>query len=74
MTACEVRAIAEAFVAKQEMRGHSVEYVGLGDRPQHPEEWSVTFDVYSPAGNLIDGRIVVIIDKRTMKARFFESP
>jgi hypothetical protein len=54
--------------------GTSVEYVGLADRHEHPREWSVAFDVYSPDGNLIDGPVVVIIDKDTMKARFFDSP
>lgn len=72
MTTGEIREIAEAFVARQEMRGHTVKYVALGDRPKHPEEWSVTFDLYSPAGNLIDGPIIVIVDKKTLVTRFFE--
>lgn len=70
----DVRKIAENFIASQDMRGHTVKLVETRDLPKWPNEWSVIFDLYSPAGNLIDGPIIVIVDKGTLKARFFESP
>jgi hypothetical protein len=56
------------------MRGHTVSFVGGGDRPKAPDQFSIVFDLFSPKGNLIDGPIIVLVDKYSGKARFFKSP
>lgn len=66
--------IAESFIASQDMKGHTVKFVETRDLPKWPNELSVIFDLYSSAGNLIDGPIIVVVDKNSGKARFFESP
>lgn len=70
----DARMIAESFIALQEMRGHKVTFVEARNLPKWPNEWSVIFDLYSPEGNLIDGPIIVIVNKITRNAHFFESP
>ena len=66
--------IAEAFIALQDMKGHTVKFLETRDLPKWPNELSVIFALYSPAGNLIDGPTIVVVDKQSAKARFFESP
>ena len=66
--------IAESFIATQDMKGHTVKFVETRDLPKWPNELSVIFDLFSPAGNLVDGPIIVVVDKHSCKARFFESP
>lgn len=68
------KVIAEAFIASQDMKGHTVKFVETRDLPKWPGEFSVIFDLYSPGGNLIDGPIIVVVDKHSGQARFFESP
>lgn len=70
----DIRNVAESFIAAHDMRGHTLKFVETKDSWIHPNEWSVIFDVYSPSRNLIDGPIIVIVDKETLKAHFFESP
>ena len=69
----EAKIIAESFIATQDMKGHTLKFAEARDLPKWPDELSVIFDVFSPAGNLIDGPIVVVVDKRSGDARFFET-
>lgn len=68
----DARKAAENLIASEDMKNYTVKYAEIIDSEKWPNEWSVIFDVYSPAGNLIDGPLIVIVDKKTLQARFFE--
>jgi hypothetical protein len=73
MTPEEARALAENLLKTQDMRGYKAVFAEAREHERWPNEFSVIFDLYSKSGNLTDGPMIVIVDKTTRKARFFES-
>jgi hypothetical protein len=73
MTAQTARQIAERFLTTVEMRGFRAVFSGVHGSSQ-TEEWSVIFEVHSAEGHLMDGPIIVVVDKTTAAARLFASP
>jgi len=73
MTIEEARIVAEGFLQSQEMRGYKAIFADARIRHRYPNEFAVVFDLFK-GDDLIDGPMVVIVDKTTQKARFFESP
>jgi hypothetical protein len=74
MTTEDGIAIAEAFIRAQDLKGHTVKVVEARELPRWPNEFSIIFELYSPKGNLIDGPIVVVVDKRSGNVRFLQEP
>lgn len=73
MSTIQVQQSAERLLATLDMKGHRAQFVEVVARERFPNEWGVIFDLYSPAGNLVDGPLVVLVDKKTGEARIFES-
>ena len=63
------REMAEQFIARQNLKGHTYKFSGVKFDERWPSEWGVVFDVYSPQNTLIDGPIVIVVDKTTGEAR-----
>ena len=70
----EARAIAESFLETQNMRGYKTVFAEVRSHDRWPNEWSVIFDLFTEAGNLMDGPMIVVVNKTTRQARIFESP
>ena len=73
MSAQDARRIAEEFIANQEMRGFVASFVEAHQSKSWPDSWAVNFELRSPAGGMVDGGVMVIVDATTGKARFFDS-
>lgn len=65
----QARTIAESFLSTQEMRGYKAVFVEARARPRWPNEIAVVFDIFSSTGGLLDGPMIVIVDKATKEAR-----
>ena len=59
----KARELAEQFLGQQDLRGFAYRFSGITFDQRWPGEWSVVFDVYSPDDTLIDGPVVLIVDK-----------
>lgn len=68
----EAHDLAETFLRSRDMRGHKAVFAEVRSHHRWPDEFSVIFDVFTEAGNLVDGSLIVIVDKLTREARIFE--
>jgi hypothetical protein len=51
-------------------RGNEAVVFKYAPTPQiDPDDWGVVFDRFTAEGNVLDGPIVVLVDKRTGRAR-----
>ena len=67
----EAKTMAERFIATQDMKGHSIQFVSATKGIRSPDEWSILYDLFSPQGTLIDGPIVVLVDDASGEVRLF---
>ena len=63
------RAMAEKFISYQNLRGYTYRFASVKFDDRWPDEWGVVFDVYSPQNALIDGPIVILVDKNSGETR-----
>lgn len=63
------RETAEQFIDRQNLRGHTYKFASVKFDERWPSEWGVVFDVYSPQNTLIDGPIVILVDRNSGAAR-----
>lgn len=59
------RELAEKFLEKQDGQGHAYKFVTVKSSERHLESYGVIFDVYTPKNDLLDGPIVMLVDKQT---------
>ena len=64
--------LALAYVESLDMKGWRYEFVGITSPRNWPDEWSAVFDVYTPNGNLMDGPVVFMVERRTGRVRGYE--
>lgn len=57
--------LAKNFLLKQNSRGHTYRISGVRNNEKRPGVYGVIFDVYTPENNLLDGPLVMLVDKRT---------
>ena len=57
--------LAENFLQKQDSRGHTYRISGVRSNEKRPGVYGVIFDVYTPENSLLDGPLVMLVDKRT---------
>lgn len=70
MDAKQAQSIAEKLIAAQDNRGFKLKFAEVRKDERWPGEWSVVFDAFNPKGSLMDGPVVVIVNERTMEARY----
>jgi hypothetical protein len=68
----EAKALAISYVSSLDLRGYRYEFVGISFNDKWPNEWGAVFDVYTPRGNLMDGPVVLVVEKDTGRVREFE--
>lgn len=69
----EVTDIAKVFLAKQDLKGFTCSLLGTCPDRVEKGKWNVFFQVTSPAGKLIEGPAIVVVDEMTRTAEFFLS-
>lgn len=69
---CEVaaRQRAEQFLSAQDLRGYVYQFSHAKTTERRPEDWGVVFDVYSPEKTLVEGPVVIIVNKLTGSVSF----
>lgn len=65
--------IAARYIASLDLRGWRYEVVEVKRVPADPANWTIIVDRFSPAGNLVDGPQVLIVDGQTGDAETLES-
>lgn len=68
----QAQRLAVQHVQGLDLRGYRYELVEVACREKFPDEWDVVFDVYTPSGNLMDGPVVLVVEKATGKVRDIE--
>jgi hypothetical protein len=68
----QAKELAIAHVRSLDLRGFRYEFVGVSFDEKWSDEWGAVFDVYTPAGNLMDGPVVFVVEKDTGRVRGFE--
>ena len=63
--------LAVAHVRKRDLRGWNYVCVGISENSS-PTHWAAVFDTFSPAGNLVDGPVIFLVDKSDGTVRSFE--
>lgn len=63
--------LATEHVCRLDLRGYRYEFAGVNRSAGSPPAWAAVFDVYTPAGNLLDGPVVFVVDGRTGEVRAF---
>jgi len=66
----EARDIAVKFVNNADLRQCVARFAEVREHKQHPDEYSVVFDLFSKEGSGIDSPFIVIVDKLTGEPRF----
>ncbi len=61
---------AEQFLAGQDLKRHIYRFSHVKSTQRRPDDWGVVFDVYSPENTLVDGPVVVIVNKVTGIVQF----
>lgn len=61
---------AERFIARHDLKRHVYRFLNVKSTQRRPDEWGVVFEVYSPENALIDGPVVVIVNKLTGDVKF----
>lgn len=69
----DAKYLAMAHVASLDLKGFRYEFIEISESKIHPDEWGAIFDVYSPQSSLMDGPIVLIVEKDTGKVRSYEA-
>jgi hypothetical protein len=65
----EARAIGQAYLEKNSA-GYTFQF---SPTPQtRPDDWTMVFDVITASGSVLDGPIIVVVDKQTGRARSFK--
>lgn len=67
----EAKEIALAHIAELDLKGYRYEFAGISSSKNWPDEWGAVFDVYSPSGSLVDGPVVLVIEKNSGRIRGF---
>jgi len=57
--------LAVAHVRTLDLKGFRYEHVSTSINAILTNEWNVVFDVYSPSGNLMDGPVVLVVERDT---------
>lgn len=65
----QAQKLAELFLQKQPHRGHTYSFSGVTSNEKRPEVYGVIFDIYTPDKNLLDGPLVMLVDKQTGEVR-----
>lgn len=68
----EAKALAISYFNSLDLRGYFYEFVGVSFNEKWPNEWGIIFDSYTPKGNLLDGPVVLVVEKDTGRVREFE--
>lgn len=63
------REMAEQFIARQDLKGHKYKFVGVKFNERRPSEWGVVFDVYTLQDSLLDGPVVILVDRTSGATR-----
>ena len=61
---------AERFIARHDLKRHVYRFLNVKSTQRRSDEWGVVFEVYSPEDALIDGPVVVIVNKLTGDVKF----
>lgn len=72
MTAENAKLVAISFVSSLDLKGHCYEFAELRRHPRRSSDWAVVFDVTSPAGQPLDGPVIVLVDDITGVARLLD--
>ncbi|HSV71243.1 MAG TPA: hypothetical protein VLI72_14135 [Methylibium sp.] len=68
----QAQQLAVQYVQGLDLRGYRYDPVEVACRDKFPDEWDVVFDVYTPSGNLMDGPVIIVVEKATGKVRDIE--
>jgi hypothetical protein len=63
ISAIEAKSLAIAHVKLLDLRGWRYECAGISENST-PTHWAAVFDVFSPEGNLVDGPVIFLIEKK----------
>ena len=74
MIEADVRRAAEDLLAGQDMKGYVPTFLGAHLGRARPDQWSVLFELRSPAGGMLDGPVVVLVDNQSGQAEIFAAP
>ena len=63
------RVIAQTFI--ENVTGREEKLISARKSEIAAHEWNVLFEATMPNGEPLDGEIIIVVDERTAKARFF---
>lgn len=69
----DARVLAEKLIETTDLRGYRAAYAGCRESPLVPHEYDVVFDIVSPAGDRLEGGLVVVVDGKNRTARLSDS-
>jgi len=69
----QAKELAIEHVRNLDLRGYRYQFVRITYDENWSGEWGAIFDVYTPAGHLMDGPVVFAIEKDTGRVRGFEA-
>ena len=69
----EARTIAERLVSETDFKKYSAKFAEVRELDHYPGSWTVIFDIIGPNGSVLDAPTVVVVDRKTAKARFLPS-
>jgi hypothetical protein len=62
--------IAEKFISNQDLRGYKYQFGDATTIDRYPNEWNIIFDIYSQENTLMDGPVIVIVNKNDGRVDF----
>lgn len=69
----QAKALAEDYIAEQDLKGWRFEVAELHRAGADPDSWTIIVDRFSPEGGIVDGPQILIVNGSTGKVRTFES-